>query len=136
MVNIKCNIANWLVEIKILYWYINYWMVMFHIYIAWLFLYRRRPTQHQKNLFKADIKKKVPKKKLPERDLPTKYFGEYLDPNEVFHFKYDKHSKWTGLLHNIMYDKPSKHTFHTITSLWIPRFHCNYSYQCGLLLWT
>ncbi|GFO43631.1 ankyrin repeat domain-containing protein 42-like [Plakobranchus ocellatus] len=48
---------------------------------------QRHSNTHQKNLFKSDLQKKKPTKKLPNRDLPTKYFGEYLDPNEVFKFK-------------------------------------------------
>ena len=53
--------------------------------VCWV-CFSRRPTQLQKNLFKLEVKKKVPKKKLPERDLPAKFFGEYLDPNENFSF--------------------------------------------------
>ncbi|GFS01598.1 ankyrin-3 [Elysia marginata] len=48
---------------------------------------QRHTNTHPKNLFKSDLQKKKPSRKLPNRDLPTKYFGEYLDPNEVFKFK-------------------------------------------------
>ncbi|KAK3706693.1 hypothetical protein RRG08_019688 [Elysia crispata] len=48
---------------------------------------QRHSNAHPKNLFKSDLQKKKPIRKLPNRDLPTKYFGEYLDPNEVFKFK-------------------------------------------------
>ncbi|RUS74753.1 hypothetical protein EGW08_017482 [Elysia chlorotica] len=48
---------------------------------------QRHTNAHPKNLFKSDLQKKKPVRKLPNRDLPTKYFGEYLDPNEVFKFQ-------------------------------------------------
>ncbi|VDI68682.1 Hypothetical predicted protein [Mytilus galloprovincialis] len=49
----------------------------------------REPTQLQINLKKREkrLEKLLPKKTGPERDVGAKYFGEFLDPLDVFAYK-------------------------------------------------
>ena len=53
------------------------------------YLFRREPTQLQVNLMKREkrLEKLRPKKTGPERDVATQYFGEFLDPLDVFQYK-------------------------------------------------
>ncbi|KAH3888197.1 hypothetical protein DPMN_012227 [Dreissena polymorpha] len=47
------------------------------------------PTQLQQNLLKHEArrKKEMPQKVVQSRDMAAKFYGEHLDPNELFKFK-------------------------------------------------
>lgn len=53
------------------------------------FIYRKVHTQLQKNLLKHEArrKKECPQKVTEDRDMASKFYGDHLDPNELFKFK-------------------------------------------------
>ncbi|XP_060583232.1 ankyrin-3-like [Ruditapes philippinarum] len=50
---------------------------------------QKMPTQLQQNLMKHEArrKKEAPKKVVQDRDMASKFYGEHLDPNELFKFR-------------------------------------------------
>ena len=52
-------------------------------------MYRKVPTQLQQNLLKHEARrnKELPQKSIQERNMASKYYGEHLDPNELFKFQ-------------------------------------------------
>ena len=53
------------------------------------FFCRRIPTQLQQNLARHEARrlKEQPRKVKPDRDMASKFYGEHVDPNELFKFK-------------------------------------------------
>ena len=54
-----------------------------------VFYFRRLPTQLQQNLARHEARrqKEQPRKVKPDRDMASKFYGDHVDPNEIFKFQ-------------------------------------------------
>lgn len=54
-----------------------------------MYFLSKMPTQLQQNLMKHEARRRreMPQKSSQERDMASKFYGEHLDPNELFRFQ-------------------------------------------------